>query len=401
MAAAAAIESLNFPEEKKRFIVETLDPLLEQMVQEVLYELPSNPTDYMISWLRRRHGGPVRQTVGLREKNVNLKRELAKMQEFIAGTVATGPKEKRAPAADSDEEEEDDDIEEPMPPPPSTRGPRSSVSAEAYGTWNKAKPFTPPQHPKSEAQKAKLQQILTSSFMFSSLEEKDLEVVLLAMVPRTFKAGSRIITEGEDGNHLYVIEKGAPVCKKKVGGQEKVVKKCAPGDVFGELALLYNTPRAATVEAVDECGCWELDRKTFSHIVKDAATKKTRQHEQFIQKVSLFSSMDGYERSQLCDALRVETATKGQRVVREGDNGDRFFIVEEGRLVAQKGASTVMEYRSGDYFGELALLRNQPRAASVVVTTDSARLLSLDRKGFVKLLGPLEEILSRKSKEYA
>merc|ERR1719188_1707792 len=95
-----------------------------------------------------------------------------------------------------------------------------------------------------------------------------MDVVLMAMAEKNFPSGSRIITEGDDGNHLYVIEDGSPVCKKMIDGENKVVKKCKPGDVFGELALLYNNPRAATVEAVDKCLCWQLDRETFNYIVK-------------------------------------------------------------------------------------------------------------------------------------
>ena len=52
------------------------------------------------------------------------------------------------------------------------------------------------------------------------------------------------------------------------------LKNYQPGEGFGELALLYNAPRAATITAETEAIVWKLDRDVFNHIVKDAASKK-------------------------------------------------------------------------------------------------------------------------------
>jgi len=400
--AAQAVEGLSFSQEKKNYIVNTLDPILEQMVQECLLEMPADVPAFMLTWLQKRSGLGLQDPVTLRAKRDMLKKELASMKEFVvSATDAAASAKRMSIGADSDEESDDDDmIDEPIPPPEASRKPRASVSAEVYGEWNKARPFVAPQHPKTPAQTEKLRRILTNSFMFANLEEKDLQVVLLAMVERTFSAGKKIITEGEDGEVLFVIEEGNPICKKWINGQEKVVKQCRPGDVFGELALLYNSPRAATVEAVDKCICWELDRETFTHIVKEAATKQTKMYESFLEQVSLFATLDKYERSQICDALKTERFGKGQAVVREGEEGNKFYIVEEGELAAIKSNDIVKDYRSGDYFGELALLNNEPRKASVVVTSATAKVLSLDRKSFTKMLGPLQELLRRKAGEY-
>lgn len=403
------------PEEKKKYIIDILDPVLEQMVQALLLEVPPKPIDFMIDWLRRRQGSsastvPTREKVSLVEMNLKLQKELASMKEFLSDAcvaVGEGRKAEADDGASDEEEEEEDDVDDtPMPPPPKCRGPRASVSAEAYGDWNKVKAYKPPEHPKPKETMERLRGILSHSFLFSSLQTKDVDVILLAMVEKSFEAGTRIITQGEDGDHLYVIEEGSPVCKKKIDGEDKVVKTCVPGDVFGELALLYNCPRAATVEATGKCKCWQLDRETFVHIVKDAASKSRQQHDGFLKKVSLFLAMDTYERGQICDALKVEKYHKDELVVKQLEPGDKFYIIEEGSLIAEKAQDgeepqVVMRYAPGDYFGELALLKNQPRAASVRVTSDNATLLSLDRKSFVKMLGPVEELLKRRQEDYA
>merc|ERR1711884_521946 len=101
------------------------------------------------------------------------------------------------------------------------------------------------------------------------------------------------------------------------------------GDVFGELALLYNAPRAATVTATEKSTCWSLDRETFNAIVKEAAQNKRNRYDAFLAKVPLLETMDPYERSQLADALRVEKVEDGAQVVTQGETGNTFYIVEE------------------------------------------------------------------------
>ena len=67
-----------------------------------------------------------------------------------------------------------------------------------------------------------------------------------------------------------------------------MVKKYTAGDVFGELALLYNAPRAASINADTECTLFALDRNTFNHIVKDSAQKKRTTYEEFLSTVPIF-----------------------------------------------------------------------------------------------------------------
>ncbi|CAE8628600.1 unnamed protein product [Polarella glacialis] len=278
---------------------------------------------------------------------------------------------------------------------------RQSVSAEAYGTWNQKKAYTPPVIAKTDEQKDRLKKTLLKSFMFSALEPKDMEIITMAMKECNFAEGLKVITEGEDGDFLFVIESGALNCTKNIGGEDKVVKTVNTGDVFGELALLYNCPRAATVVAKEASVCWQLDRESFNHIVKDAAVARRNKYDQFLQSVTLISSIDAYERSQIADALVPEVYNKGDTIVNQDEPGDKFYIIEEGSLYANKGDKRVMDYKVGDYFGELALLKNQPRACSIIVESDTCKVLSMTRNSFNKMLGPLQGLLSRQVMNYA
>jgi cAMP-dependent protein kinase regulator len=152
-----------------------------------------------------------------------------------------------------------------------------------------------------------------------------------------------------------------------------LVKSYVAGESFGELALLYNAKRAASIVTKTKCILWELDRETFINIVKESAIKKREKYEKFLKCVSIFQNLDPYELALISDALKTCNFKQNENVIKEGEYGDIFYIIEEGTAIATKSFSnkkpvTVKEYKKGDYFGELALLKNQVRAANIIAT---------------------------------
>lgn len=172
------------------------------------------------------------------------------------------------------------------------------------------------------------------------------------------------------------------------------------------MALLYNAPRAATITSDGEAVLYALDRQTFNHIVKDAAIRKREKYETFLKKVPLLETMEDYERSQVSEAFKDIKYNAGDVIIKEGDEGKDLFFLVSGQAVATKvlksgeAAQEVKQYNTGDYFGELALLRNEPRAANVIAKTE-CQCVSMDRHSFKRMLGPLNEILKRNIDLYA
>ena len=188
---------------------------------------------------------------------------------------------------------------------------------------------------------------MNKSFIFNALDKNALEIVINAMEEKTFKEGEYVMRQGEEGNELYIVESGNLDCYKLFEGktQDKFIKRYEPGESFGELALLYSVPRQATIISKTTSILWELDRQTFNHIVKGSVIQKKNKYEQFIQKIDLFRStfsqtkklgMDNYEKAKLVESLKPLIVHAGDYVIRQGDNGDTFYIIESGCAVALK-----------------------------------------------------------------
>lgn len=218
-----------------------------------------------------------------------------------------------------------------------------------------------------------------------------------------------MISQGDQGDFFYVVEKGSfHVYVNPSGslqpGQDGVGEKVAtiePGGSFGELALMYNAPRAATVVSAEgDCTLWALDRITFRRILMDSTFQRRRLYESFLEEVPLLSSLTRYERSKIADALEMQKYPAGTTIIKEGDAGEAFFLLESGVAEAFKEGTElpVKQYMKGDYFGELALLNDAPRAASVVSKTET-KVAKLGKDGFQRLLGPVESIMRRTNYE--
>jgi len=320
--------------------------------------------------------------------------------------VDTEVKDTRLAAHDSEEEESDDELLE-EPPVVVSKKMRTSVSAEAYGEWNKTvTDFTPPEYPKSEEQKRRIAERLSSSWIFQGLDGKNLSQVVLAFQEENFAPNTEVIKQYDtDAEKVYMIEKGTLTAYKKKSADESgrgnPVFTYEGKGVFGELALLYSCPRAATVVSDSQSSLWSLDRSTFNHLVKTVAQGKRKQIEDFLGTVEILSTLSTSERGQLTDATQTRKFKKDDSIITQGQAGNEFFILSTGTAAAYKDGTEVKKYTSGEYFGELALIRGEKRAATVKATTD-AEVLVLERRAFKRLCGCLEAILQeRAASQYA
>ncbi|KAI8977406.1 camp-dependent protein kinase regulatory subunit [Mycotypha africana] len=307
-----------------------------------------------------------------------------------------------------EEEEEEDDFEEDdkfstaplpsLPPVNYNRGRRTSVSAESMAP-SSHKEFVKVVIPKSEEQMERIKKSISNNFLFRNLDEDQYMDVVHAMSEKRVPKDVRIIEQGDVGDYFYVVESGTLDCYI---GDNKVTNYEAGGS-FGELALMYNAPRAASITTTSNCVLWALDRITFRTILMENTSRKRRMYEDFLSDVGLLKSLESYEKHKIADALESVYFEDGQEVVKQGDVGDQFYIIESGEAVVLKTENgeqqQVNKLERGSYFGELALLNDVPRAATVVAH-GRLKCATLGKKAFTRLLGPVLDILKRNSENY-
>ena len=252
--------------------------------------------------------------------------------------------------------------------------------------------------------------VLRTVPLLEPLTEAQLVAMAEAVKPVHFSAGELVIEKGTAGSIFYILRSGAVLCTDigVEGGKKFDDLALGPGDYFGERALLRGEPRAANVRATSEVTCLVLDRQGFTELLgplKDVINANLSRR--VLLSVPMLKALSDEERSAVAEACEVCEAAPGAAVIAEGETGDAFYIVKEGTmLVTQKGgaeaAREVATLGSGDFFGEMALLKDDVRQATVTASGEGgAVLFKLTRKKFVELLGPLSDILSREAGQRA
>ena len=303
---------------------------------------------------------------------------------------------------ENNHESEDEEF---VPPPTRPRGRRQAVAAESYDP-TKENNVEIVSYPKTEKQLNFLEKAVKDILLFKSVDKKQFTVVLSSFFPREVKENELIIKQGDDGDNFYVVETGIyDIFIESENGRKKIATIDGKGS-FGELALMYNCPRAATIVAVSQGTLWCLDQKVFRAIVVTAAAKQRQRFEELLEKVPMLADLTAYERMNLADALDVKNIVDGKCIIREGDEAQNMYFIMEGKVkISVRPDKTKMEERTiayakdGEYFGELALVLNKPRVASVYAEGDVV-LAVLDTAAFERLLGPCVEIMKRNIEDY-
>ncbi|KAI9291389.1 camp-dependent protein kinase regulatory subunit [Neoconidiobolus thromboides FSU 785] len=297
---------------------------------------------------------------------------------------------------------DDDDV--PFEPPSYNRGRRTSISAESMAPTKDGE-FVKIYVDKNPEQRSRIESSISNNFLFKNLDEEQHKDVIDAMSEKRVFRGEDIIVQGGVGDYFYVVESGSfDVYVEKDGGKVKVLSYSAGGS-FGELALMYNAPRAATVTCTEDAVLWALDRVTFRKILMEQTSRKRRMYESFLEEVPLLTNLEPYERHKVADALESIIYNDGEIVLKQGDTGENFYIIESGEASITKTdengvAHSLPSLKKGDYFGELALLNEEPRKATVSAR-GRLKCATLGKKAFVRLLGPVVEIIKRNSENYS
>jgi len=235
--------------------------------------------------------------------------------------------------------------------------------------------------------------------LLSPLVDGQLKAMIGEMRVREFSKSVDIIKEGDDGDEIFVLEEGKiEVYYTEDDGSECKLRDMEAPVTFGEIALLFNTPRTATIKATSACLAWTIDRYVFSSIVSTMNKNLYVERSAFLREIKFLSNLSDYDIAKIANIATDGEYKKDEFVVKEGESGETFFILTSGTCnVYQKNSKResvlINQMRSGDHFGEKAIKNeSNTRTASVQVVSKSAVCLIIQKKDVNRLIGNIEEV---------
>uniref|UniRef100_A0A4W5RH78 cGMP-dependent protein kinase n=1 Tax=Hucho hucho TaxID=62062 RepID=A0A4W5RH78_9TELE len=247
---------------------------------------------------------------------------------------------------------------------------------------------------KDSSTKKLINEAIMNNDFLKKLDPQHMREMVDCMYERIYTEGQLVIQEGEPGNYLYVLADGL----LEVMQNGKLLGEMRPRTAFGELAILYNCKRTATVKAVSQAHIWALDRQTFQSIMMKSTQATQEEYFSFLRSVSLLRDLPEEKLAKIVDCLEIDYFDKGEYIIREGEEGNTFFIIAKGEVCVTQtteGCTEPQEIKTlgvGDYFGEKALISEDVRSANIISTENDTQCLVVDRDNFNQMVGTYEEL---------
>ncbi|MCS7040818.1 MAG: cyclic nucleotide-binding domain-containing protein, partial [Caldilineales bacterium] len=236
--------------------------------------------------------------------------------------------------------------------------------------------------------------------MFAGLDNTVLRAVAQRLLLQHVPAQAIIYTEGSPADALYLVDSGRVEIVSSLTRRGQVLARLGPGGFFGEMALLTGKPRTTGVRAVEPTNLWVLYRTDFDDLVLrypvigQAVNRLVGEHlskaavgfgERHLRRIALFAGLSAEQLADVAERLEPGRFRRGETIYREGEEGDRLYLIETGRVRLGSGGTTVITLGEGDFFGEGSLLTGEPHSMTAVAETD-ADVWALTRAEFENLV---------------
>jgi len=221
--------------------------------------------------------------------------------------------------------------------------------------------------------------------------------------PLEFERGERVITQGEEGSEFYVVESGTLSIHVTVRGEdddepsEVKVGDYSAGSAFGELALIFGSPRAATITATSDCRLWSLERTAYRSVISQLRYEQHLEKNAFLRScvVSDKPFTEIFDASQIEDltiATKVDTYEAGEVILREGEMGDTFYILKSGTLKTYKnnGTERYGKIDAKKAFGTTSLVKGTASPLTYRATSQ-VHVYYLTQKDFEAIMGSVQD----------
>lgn len=273
-----------------------------------------------------------------------------------------------------------------------TSGPRKvraqGISAEpkALKDLEDIRPETFKTYPKSTKTKELLIAAIQGNEFMKNLSPQNIQEIVEHMYPTEYKRGSTIIKEGDVGSIVYVMEEG----QVEVTKEAVKLSVMNPGKVFGELAVLYNCTRTATVRALDLCKLWALDRSAFQGILMRTELLKQKEKMELIRRVPKYQNENERFLQNVVDSLEEVHYSKERVIINQHSIISSLYIILRGVVLMKEDGKAPKLLHSGDYFGCLDSQNQITSSSTMVAQSDSgADVLILENETLSQLMNEL------------
>lgn len=243
--------------------------------------------------------------------------------------------------------------------------------------------------------------------LFEHNSEDELTEIIDVFQQVSMEKGKCVIKQGDPGATFYVVESGELSITVSMGDddfkQDVKVGFYNGGDAFGELALIYGSPRAATIDAMEDCKLWSIERSAFRGVVGQYRQRMHSQKLEYLAKVQIGDKIFGEvfgkgALENMAIAVTDEEFQAGETIIREGEVGDTFYMIVEGSVDVFKkesGDKRIASLGSTKFFGHMALLGDATRN-STCIASNKVKVYVLTNVDFTRMLGSLQDILDGK-----
>ncbi|MCK4378979.1 MAG: cyclic nucleotide-binding domain-containing protein, partial [Deltaproteobacteria bacterium] len=220
----------------------------------------------------------------------------------------------------------------------------------------------------------------------------DLEQLGKVFTTSQIKAGDDIIRQGDVGDVFYIIvegQVGVVLCKKD--RQENEVVQLGPGNFFGEMSILGEGSRMATVRALTDCHLLTIPQEQFEMIERQFPQLQQlivdgyhkRMIDVVLSSLMFFHRFPDNRRSEIISRLEIMPVTRGDCLIEEGQQNQTLYIILSGEMQVQMQAGDqcikLAKLGKGNFFGEISVITGRPAIATVIACTDGL-LACMDRK---------------------
>jgi cGMP-dependent protein kinase len=230
---------------------------------------------------------------------------------------------------------------------------------------------------------SQIEAALDQNFVLARLSDEGRQAVIEKMLLVTVSAGKVVFEANNAPTYLYIVNSGTLA---ELSRGEKV-GEFRTGDSFGELALISRTHRKTTVRAVVKSKLWALSRELFNLALESVNKTAYEENFAFVSSVPLFEMLSKDDLDVLLSSMTELCYIAGQYIVKQGEEGDLFYVIKEGSVVCTEGTLDLRHMTKGEFFGEQALLYNSPRTATVKAIGPVVKCLVVSREVLMKAMG--------------